>query len=88
MASGLATMRGMRPAEGSDSTAGNRDYEITIQREGYEDIDVAQLFDGVSQTFDPTLAAEFTVNLENPDQMHRVRVGDVITITGSQRLRK
>ena len=76
--SGSATIRGMRPVEGSDPTAGHRDYEITIQREGYEDIDVAQLFDGVSETFDPTVAIEFTVNLENPDQMHRVRVGDVI----------
>lgn len=75
--SGSATIRGMRPAEGSDPTAGHRDYEITIQREGYEDIDVAQLFDGVSETFDPTAAVEFT-NLENPDQLHRVRVGDVI----------
>ena len=76
--SGSATIRGMQPAEGSDQAAGHRDYEITIQREGYDDIDVAQLFDGVSETFDPTAAVEFTVNLENPDQLHRVRVGDVI----------
>ena len=80
MASGSATIRGMQPAEGSDPTAGHRDYEITLQRDGHEDIDVAQLFDGVSETFDPTVAVEFTVNLENPDQLHRVRVGDVILV--------
>lgn len=75
--SGAATISGMRPAEGSDPMAGHRDYEITIEREGSEDIDVAMMFDGVSETFDPTSAVEFTTN-EDPDEMHRVRVGDVI----------
>lgn len=71
------TIKGMRPVEGTSLTAGNRDYEITVERDGYEDISVAQIFDGVSETFDPTSAIEFTTH-DEPNEMHRLRVGDVI----------
>jgi hypothetical protein len=72
------SMSGMRPAEGSDITAGKRDYEITIVREFADDpIEVMQLFNGISETFDPTEAVEFTIE-GDPETLHRVRVGDVI----------
>ena len=73
----INTIRGMQPAEGSDPTAGNRDYEITLEREGCEDIEVAQLFDGKAETFDPTSAVEFTTT-EDPNKIERFRVGDVL----------
>lgn len=71
------TIRGMRPVEGTDLTAGSRDYEITLERDGYADIEVGQIFDGVSETFDPTVAIEFTTK-DDPDNMHPLRVGDVL----------
>ena len=72
-----STIRGMQPVEGTDLTAGSRDYEITLERDGFADIDVGQLFDGVSETFDPTVAVDFTTK-DDPDNMHRLRVGDVL----------
>ena len=71
------TITGMRPVEGTSLTAGSRDYAITIERDGYEDIEAFMLFDGVSETFDPTSAIEFTTH-DDPDTMHQLRVGDVI----------
>lgn len=69
---------GMRPVEGTDERAGKRDFEITLIREFADDpIEVAQLFNGISETFDPTEAVEFTVE-DDPDTLHKFRVGDVI----------
>lgn len=66
---------GMRPVEGTDATAGKRDFEITLVRDFADDpIEVMQLFNG-----DPTEAVEFTAE-GDPDTLHRFRVGDVITM--------
>ena len=73
------TITGMRPVEGTGLTAGSRDYEVTVEREGYEDIEVAEMFTDVAQTFDPTEAVEFTTK-KDPHNMHRLRVGDVLKV--------
>ena len=73
----LGTIRGMKPVEGSDPAAGSREYEIVVERDGYEDIDVAQLFTDTAETFDPTEAVEFTTKAD-PHNMNRLRVGDVL----------
>lgn len=44
------------------------------------DVTVGQMFDGVSETFDPTSAIEFTAREGDPDHMQRFRVGDVINM--------
>lgn len=33
------TISGMRPVAGTNPTAGHRDYAITIERDGHEDIE-------------------------------------------------
>lgn len=71
------TITGMLPVEGTSRIAGSRDYEITLERDGYDDVVLAQIFDGVSETFDPTVAIEFTTR-DGDDQLHKLRVGDVI----------
>lgn len=71
------TISGMRPVAGTNPTAGHRDYAITIERDGHEDIEAVMLFDGVSETFDPTSASEFTTR-DEPATMRELRVGDVV----------
>lgn len=73
------TARGMAPVEGTSPTSGAREYDITISRDGCEDIHVAQLFTDTEETFDPTSAVEFAA-IDNPDEIHRLRVGDVLTM--------
>ena len=75
----MNTVSGMRPVEGTNLTAGHRDYEIVVEREGVDDIEVAMMFDGVSETFDPTSAVEFTTE-DEPENMQRLRVGDVLKV--------
>lgn len=75
----MTSTRGMEPVEGSDPTAGNRDFEITLERDGFEDVSIAELFDGNAQTFDPTVAVEFTT-VDLPNKIERFRVGDVLTM--------
>lgn len=71
---------GMRPVEGTDATAGKRDFEITLVRDFADDpIEIMQMFNGISETFDPTEAVEFTVE-GDPDTLHKFRVGDAITM--------
>lgn len=74
-----STITGMRPVEGTSLNAGSRDFSITLEREGYEDISVAELFTDLQQTFDLTEAVEFTTT-EKPSAMARLRVGDVLTM--------
>lgn len=71
---------GMKPVEGSSATAGHRGFEITLIREHADDpIEITQLFTGISETFDPTEAIEYTVE-GDPDTLHKFCVGDVITM--------
>lgn len=71
---------GMRPIEGTDAKAGMRDFEITLIRDFADDpIEVMQLFNGISETFDPTEAVEFTVE-GDPDTLHKFKIGDTITV--------
>ena len=74
-----STITGMKPVEGTSPNAGSRDYEIIIERDGYEDIEVAEMFTDVAQTFDPTEAVEFTTK-KAPHNMNRLRVGDVLKV--------
>lgn len=74
------SISGMKPVEGTDAKAGKRDFEITVIRDFADDpIEVAQLFNGISETFDPTEAVEFTIE-GDPDTLHKLRVGDAITM--------
>mgnify|MGYP003393979794 CR=1 FL=1 len=73
----MATVTGMRPVAGTDPTAGHRNVAITLERDGYMDIDVAMMFDGKAETLDPTTAIEFTTH-DEPDKMHEFRIGDII----------
>ncbi len=70
------TVKGMRPAEGFDPTAGSRDYSITVTREDGEQAEVMQMFTATAETFDLTEVEE--VLLANDGGMYRLRVGDVI----------
>lgn len=73
------TVKGMRPAEGYDPTAGSRDYEISIVfADDRDPAEVAQMFTATAETFDPTEAEE--VLLEGDGGMYRLRVGDVLTM--------
>lgn len=74
------TITGMRPVEGTGLTAGSRDISIELIREhADEPIEIAELFDGVAQTFDLTEAVEFTTK-DDPHEMMPLRVGDVLTM--------
>lgn len=73
------TVKGMAPVAGTDPAAGVREYDITVRRDGYADIHVAQLFTDTAETLDPTEAVEFTT-IDEPNDVHRLRVGDVITM--------
>ena len=76
----LQSVSGIRPVEGTSATAGHRDFEITLVREHADDpIEVAQLFTGIAETFDPTEAVEFTTE-GDPDTLHKFEVFDVITM--------
>lgn len=71
---------GMSPIEDADATTGKRDFEITLIRDSADDpIEVMQLFNGISETFDPTEAVEFTI-VGDPDTLHKFKVGDTITM--------
>lgn len=73
------TITGVAPVEGFDKTAGVREYDITVQRDGYEDISVARLFSDEGETFDPTEAVEFEPT-DAPDELQGLQVGDVIVM--------
>ncbi len=74
------TAKGMAPVEGTDPTAGVRQYDITLQREGQEDMQVAQLFTPTAETFDPTEAVEFQLIDDIGGEIRRLRVGDVLVM--------
>lgn len=72
------TATGVSPVAGTDPTAGVREYDITVQREGWDDIAVSCLFtNGGAETFDPVEAVEFEF-ADDPGRLDRLRVGDVI----------
>lgn len=73
------TVTGMPPVAGTDKTAGSRDYEITVMREGWVDpVEAWIMFDDAgSETMDPTTAVEFAPLW---DDIERLRVGDVIAM--------
>jgi hypothetical protein len=70
----------MPTVDGAADTGGDRDIEITLERdEGHDHVAVAELFDGKSQLFDPTSAVEFTT-VECPTELQRLRPGDVLVM--------
>lgn len=74
------TISGMRPVSGTSPTAGKRDFEISLVRDHADSpIEVAQIFNGLAETFDLTEAVEFTVE-GDPDKVHKFEVGDVLTM--------
>ena len=72
-----STISGMRPVTGGNATAGHRDYAITLERDGHENVEISEMFNGTCQTLDPTDAIEFTTTAD-PDALTPFRVGDVI----------
>ena len=73
------TMSGMRPVEGSNPTAGSRDYTIELVfADDREPAEVAQMFTSTEETFDLTEVEE--VILEGDGGMYRLRVGDALTM--------
>lgn len=74
------TIRGMR-AVGVDgpSNGGDRDLRLVLERDG-ETIEVAEIFNGTSQVFDPTEAVEYTT-VDDPSDMRPLQVGDRLTVT-------
>lgn len=76
-----STVTGMSPVEGTNKTAGSRDYEVLIHREGWADpVEAFLMFDANgAETLDPTLAVEFTP-VWDEESIERLRVGDVLTM--------
>ena len=70
------TVTGMAPVEGTDRTAGSRDLEVELVRDG-EAFDVTHMFDvDGSETHDPIKA----VVIDDGVELVRLRVGDVLRI--------
>lgn len=74
------TITGMHPVNGTDPTSGHRDFEIIVEREGWDEPEVVfSMFDASgAETMDPTMAIEFTPELS--ERIERLCVGDVITM--------
>lgn len=73
------TITGMRSADGTDPTAGSRDYTIEVVfADDRDPAEVSQMFTATEETFDLTEVEE--VLLEGDGGMYRLRVGDVLTM--------
>ncbi len=70
------SVTGMAPVEGTSATAGHRDLEIDLERDG-EGFDVVHMFDvNGEETHDPIKAVEIDDGME----LVRLRVGDVLRV--------
>lgn len=70
------SVTGMAPVEGTSTTAGHRDLEVELERDG-EIFDVAHMFDvNGEETHDPIKAVEIDDGMD----LVRLRVGDVLRV--------